>query len=222
MIVSYTKPTPIKFDCIVSTNISTSLRNDLLQKNFYNFDDIDEDDEDDENHDHNLEQVKQYYRDQYERHSQNKNSSSKKEKIAIRSKKPQRLNDSDDDQTDDEDYSTEPELKRSKRKAAREIITYEWLKNDNSFLYINNSNEFVTHDEYTLFPNGTIKFLSSNNTMGIYRCKVKYTYVATKSFEIGPALSTSTKIEFACKFINHLSSTVCLSSRVARKIFGWL
>jgi len=190
----------------VEINVTNSLKKDLFLKNFYNFED-DEEEEDDDDEARQAEVIK-IYQQQFVKHSQNTSSSKVDKVIATTNtnKRKYQNNDSNDYHTHDEDESGEIEeqnpknVKRLRRQAAREIISYEWLKNDNSFISVNNSDESVTRDDYTLFSNGTIKFMSNNSTTGVYKCKVKYWYITDKDIEIGPAVSTSTKVELAGKF----------------------
>lgn len=186
-------------------NVTGSLKKDLYLKNFYNFEDEEEEDNDDEAR---QAEVLKYYQQQFVKHNQNTSSSKVDKVIATTNtnKRKYQNNDSNDYHTHEEDESGEIEeqnyknVKRLRRQAAREIISYEWLKNDNSFISVNNSDESVTRDDYTLFSNGTIKFMSNNSTTGVYKCKVKYWYITDKDIEIGPAVSTSTKVELAGKF----------------------
>lgn len=188
----------------MALNISNSLRKDLVL-NFYSFQDETDEDNEDELSIHDPKVVQKLYQQQFEKHNQNKSHNNKVEKTMKYSKK---LHKSNEYQTSDTDKSIESVLqaKRIKRQATREIITFEWLKNDNSFMSINNSNEFQTRDEHTLFPNGTLKIMSNNHSTDVYQCRVNYIYdnrekKKSEYYKIGPVISTSTKVDFACKFI---------------------
>lgn len=188
----------------METNVTSSLKKDLSFKNFYNFEEEEEDDDDDQQR---HAEVLKYYQQQYEKHNQN-TSSSKVDKVIVATntnKRKYQNNDSKDYHEDDDSGEIEEQsyknVKRVRRQAAREIISYEWLKNDNSLISVNNSDESVTRDDYTLFSNGTIKFMSNNSTTGVYKCKVKYWYTE-KDIEIGPAISMTTKVELAGEFLD--------------------
>lgn len=189
----------------MEANVTGSLKNDLFLKNFYNFE---EEDEDEDNDEERHAEVIKYYQQQFEKHNQN-TSSSKVDKVVAATntnKRKYQNNDSNDYHIHEEDDSGEIEeqnyknVRRVRRQAAREIISYEWLKNDNSFISVNSSDEAVSRDDYTLFSNGTIKFMSNNSSTGVYKCRVKYWYITNKDIEIGPAISTSTKVELAGEF----------------------
>lgn len=189
--------------CDVAVNIEDSLRFDLSKREFYENiddkdDDDDEDDDDDNQHENDPEKVRQGYQQQLEKQKkkharpiiQRENFSSND----INEHKPT----SNSDASDEVEYA---HVTRSKRQATHEkIISFEWLRNDNSFISINDSNSEISRDGYILFPNGTLKFQVTNLTSGVYRCHAKY-IDQRKKFEIGPIRSTSTTIEIACEYI---------------------
>lgn len=216
------KSTPIYLHCEVSARVSDVIKEDFLtKKKFYlrTPKDAERDYESEPHYSNDL--VKQMYDDQTRRFNKqnNVNNTAYKHKpIVFRVTQPvssiknddkgfdSDIEDDDDDYDDNEDDQQHRVNLRSKRET-RDSFTYEWLKNDNSILTFaySMSNQPITNDKYTLYPNGTIKFIPSSLTTGVYRCKANFTYldnqskrgnkISNRNFEIGPILSHKTVVE---------------------------
>lgn len=217
------KNAPIYLHCEVSARVNDDIKNDFqTKKKFYLITpkDVERDFESEPHYSNDL--VKQMYDDQTKRfNKQNSvNSSASKVKPNVfkvshpsSSIKNDDKGNESDNEGDDEDYDEDDDDQqhrvdlRSKRET-RDSFTYEWLKNDNSilaFAYSMNRNDPIIRDGYTLYPNGTIKFIPSKSSAGVYRCKAIFTYLdhqsrrgnknSNRDFEIGPIVSHATIVE---------------------------
>lgn len=222
MLATDDKNTPIYLHCVVSARISDEIKIDFqTKKKFYELTpkDVERDVESEPHYSNDL--IKQMYDDQKKRfYKQNTvNSTTKietdittirKSSSIVNEKKLNESNEDDEDDDVDDYYDDEEDPQhrviRQKRET-RDSFTYEWLKNDNSILSFAYSmkNQPITKKGYTLYPNGTLKFIPSSVMAGIYRCKAKYTFldpsnknngrVSSRNFKIGPILSLATVVE---------------------------
>jgi hypothetical protein len=223
------KNSPIYLDCEVAVQVKDDIRNDLLyEKKFY--EKISKDDEEEEEEDelhYNSDIVKQQYAEQAYRYNKvnlNKTTQMKENRHDLRAAQPTKNvknkrndiktnDDDDDDEDEDEDNFEVPQVHQRKLRSKREtrdLITYEWLKDDNSIISfapsITLNSQSVMRNEFTLFANGTLKFQASRLTMGVYRCKAKFTEKNAKSareFDLGPIISHATAVsagKFALPF----------------------
>lgn len=216
---------PIYLHCEVSARVNDHIKNDLLtKKKFYLISpkDVDRDSvphySDDIVRQMYDAQTKKFNKQNGINHSGFENKSSVF-KIAHPSsinevKANENDNDTNDDY-DDDDYEEKDSQHRGvlrTKRAATDLFSYEWLKNDNSILTFSHSihAQPVLKDGYTLYPNGTIQFLPSDSTAGVYRCKVTFTYLdqqtkkgskgSTRNFDIGPIVSHATTVEIGNYF----------------------
>lgn len=213
--------TPIYLHCQVSSHVD-GIKNDFLtKKKFYLINP--EKDEVDEHI--STDEVQQFYKDLARQYNKKKNvnilqtttkpyknPSNKNEIFKIN------VNDKNDkinteDEQEEEKKVTQHRVKlRTKREATRDSFSYEWLRDDETILSFSYSmnNKTIKRNGYTLFSNGTIQFVPSRTTAGVYRCKASYTYIyeppkkskrrnendeESKDFQIGPILSEATNVE---------------------------
>lgn len=209
----------IYLHCQVTAQINNEIRKDLIKyRNFYL---ENSDDESDNNSTHySDDEVKKFYDAQTKKFNKpvTANTQWEKEKL-YKTVKPTNNNnkpniktnesDDEDDEDEDDDYEEKPEVQgvkyRIKRQARELQFTYEWLRDDNSIFKLNSYGKEIRIDAFTGFSNGTIKFKATKRTVGLYRCKAKFTYESEqfnngdddgsiRRLEIGPILSNSTVV----------------------------
>jgi hypothetical protein len=197
ILASAIKSSPTYLHCDVTVDIDETLRSDLSRRQFYVA--PDEDDDDDNAPHHDPEEVRKFYQMQKQEH--NKESVNNSPDLTSALKVEKRTN----KKTTNGVYS----LRRARRDAAtHELISYEWLRNDNSFISTTNdsTNQVINHDGYALFPNGTLKFQVTSLSTGVYRCRATYKHTK-QDYDIGPILSTSTTVELACELNRRVLKT---------------
>lgn len=211
--------TPIHLHCQVFASVSNDIKDDFqTKKNFYLLTPNDVDREKEKELHYSDDFVKKMYDAQTKRFNKQNGESFGSKTILFNVTHPKsslnditfNKNEDEDEDYDEDDDSLNQGSSRSKRDT-HDFFSYEWMKNDKNILSFNYSmNGNQPKDSYTLFSNGTLKFLPSNSTIGVYRCKVKFTYLeqkikkgnrnSNKDFEIGPILSQATIVESRGKF----------------------
>lgn len=176
---SYLLASKTYLNCHVTVKTDESLQNDLGKKFYGKHLDDAEDDDDDDDVLADGEEVRKRYQEQYEHNMRTMN---KPKSISI----------------------PPTNTKDKKRRAARSIrdyFSYEWLRDHESIITSKgDESQAINLNGFTLFKNGTLKFLASNLTTGEYRCKAKYVN-NTGNFQIGPIISTSTIVETASEIL---------------------
>jgi polyribonucleotide nucleotidyltransferase len=196
IVASALKNSPTFLHCEVTTAVDDGLANDLKERQFYNFDnddnDDDRDDDDDDDKHYDPEEVKKYYQQQKQQHNK-ENANHRPDLMNTNLVQLQKRNNKN---------PIDNNIRRLRRAAVRFSISYEWLRNDNSFISINGSSQATASTEgFTLFSNGTLKFQVTNATGGVYRCRATYRNQEF-NFDIGPIVSTASNVELACE-CNH-------------------
>ncbi|KAG5672256.1 hypothetical protein PVAND_002397 [Polypedilum vanderplanki] len=185
------KNSHIYLHCNVSADVDESLTKDLSEKQIYATD-IDEEEDEDENSNYDPIEVKKLYQKQNKDYNKEKINNNDLSDLNISNLQLQNRNNNKNG------FMYYNSIRRSRREASHEVILYEWLRNDNSniFISINDSNQVINHNGYLLFPNGTLKFQVTNLTTGVYRCQA--TFVNNQhDFDIGPIVSTASNVQLA-------------------------
>lgn len=205
----------IYLHCQVTAQINNEIKKDLIKnRNFY-LQSLDDESDDNSTH-YSDDEVKKFYDAQTKKFNKpvSVNSQWDKEKLykavkPTRNNNRQNIKTNDSDDEDGDDYEEKPEVQgvkyRTKRQAREPQFSYEWLRDGNTIF---KSNKEVRRDGFTSFTNGTIKFKASKRTVGVYRCKAKFTYedevnikngeedAYNPTLDIGPILSNATVVEF--------------------------
>lgn len=91
---------------------------------------------------------------------------------------------------------------RAKRSINAYELIYEWYKNDEKIIGLGTYDSTNQQSNgYTLFQNGTLRFQTTNQTTGEYRCKVKLVPESQK-YELGYIISKRTVVEEPSKNLN--------------------
>ncbi|CRL07227.1 CLUMA_CG020208, isoform A [Clunio marinus] len=169
---------PTYLNCHVTVKIDDSLQKDFNTQRFYQDPNDGDDGEDDYSGTRNAEEIIRLYQKQFD-------SSRKKQNKANLTSLPVPTT------------PTKRDLGKRLKRSLHENLSFEWFRDDIKIISLTSNESSILYDkEYSLYPNGTLKFEASNSTSGEYRCKAKYVD-AEKKYVIGPIVSLATVVETA-------------------------